>query len=253
MDQQVLEYSLGKRDERSARRARTWSVVSIACAAVAAGLYVSSFFAWREPMAVSSLPFLLAAVVAGIMSCYYAPRTRIARAALVAAALCAFAIGGHAFSPVGHSPGHSHQARCKSHLRAIGQCILLYSNDNGGAYPPTLGTLMVAADLGPEFVLCPAADETAAPGTQPADSAKAVDANPMKYSSYVYLGARLNARSPANCVIAYERRHTHHEDRGMNVLYNDGSVQWVDEKAAKHIEGELAAGYNPPRRPEGEP
>jgi hypothetical protein len=141
----------------------------------------------------------------------------------------------------------AHRATCAKQLRAIGQGSLLYANDHGGAFPPTLGTLIVVADVNPQLLVCPSANDPIAPGTRPVDFAAAIDADPARYGSYVYVGGPLNATSPAECVVAYERRHTNHAEQGIHVLYADGSVTWVDEKTAKHIEAEVTAGHNPPR------
>jgi hypothetical protein len=247
MEQQVLEYSRGTRDERSARRGVTLSMATFGSTALAVGLFVLWRWTRWEPAAVACLALVPVALVTATIACYYAPRTRLARGAVLAGVVLAATVGVDVVTPDHSHPREpANRVKCASNLRQIGQGILLYSNDNG-VYPPTLGLLISTADINSEVMNCPSSDETRAPGTQPTDMAKALDANPAMHSSYVYVGASLNIKSPAGCVLAYERRHTHHKERGMNVLYNDGSVNWVDEKEAKHIEAELAAGQNPPR------
>jgi prepilin-type processing-associated H-X9-DG protein len=46
-------------------------------------------------------------------------------------------------------------------------------------------------------------------------------------------------------VLAYEQV-TNHNKKGMNVLYGDGSVNWIDPNKAQYLLSEKA-GRNPPR------
>jgi prepilin-type processing-associated H-X9-DG protein len=47
-------------------------------------------------------------------------------------------------------------------------------------------------------------------------------------------------------VLAYEHL-PNHSHGGMNVLYGDGNVRWVDAADAERLVAELSAGHNPPR------
>jgi prepilin-type processing-associated H-X9-DG protein len=252
MEQQVLEYAGTTPEARSARLEFRWAVASVACTGAAMGWSLSAPVRWREPFAVAGLMLGVTAIVMAILALRHAPRGRAAWTAVVAAALWVLAVGASTIT-FGRPRTPANKTTCASNLRQIGTAVLMYSADNRGAYPPTLGTVMVTHKLPPRVMNCPSSTETAAPGTSRPASAAALDANPGMYSSYVYVGATLSRKSPVTCVIAHERRHTHHGRPGMNVLFNDGSVRWVDEQEAKHIEAELAAGHNPPRKAAGKP
>ena len=73
------------------------------------------------------------------------------------------------------------------------------------------------------------------------------------HNSYVYAAANLSADAATrDHVLAYEHRHNHGGD-GMNVLFGDGNVRWLDDDDATHLLAELTAGRNPPapRRADG--
>lgn len=58
--------------------------------------------------------------------------------------------------------------QCQSHLREIGQAMLLYAYDFGGRYPDNPGDLLLE-EIGPEAFICPNSSDTPAQGptTQP--------------------------------------------------------------------------------------
>jgi prepilin-type processing-associated H-X9-DG protein len=63
------------------------------------------------------------------------------------------------------------------------------------------------------------------------------------------LGAGLSAQTAtARHVLAYEHM-SNHKNNGMNVLYGDGSVQWLEKAEAERVLSELQQGHNPPRSP----
>lgn len=122
----------------------------------------------------------------------------------------------------------ANRVKCASNLRQIGQGVMLYQNDNK-KYPTTLGDLF-ETDLNAEVFLCP-------------DSGKAIPADiardKKKYaewvnanSDYVYLGATMKAADPAERILAYEKLENHNGE-GVNILYNDGHVEWMMQEGAK--------------------
>jgi hypothetical protein len=134
---------------------------------------------------------------------------------------------------------------CASNLRQIGQAMLLYSLDNGGAYPPTPDLLLLTQDMSSEVMVCPSTNDAKAPGTTAQQITQNFQADP-KHSSYVYTAASLRRGfGPPKQIMAYDKSLNAHD--GMNVLYEDGSVEFLDKKLAKHVLAELAAGHNPPR------
>ena len=55
-----------------------------------------------------------------------------------------------------------YRIKCQHNVRAIGQALLLYANDNKGQFPRRFSQLITDADVNPEIFLCPAsADQTA--------------------------------------------------------------------------------------------
>ena len=141
----------------------------------------------------------------------------------------------------------SQRVKCASNLRQIGQAMLLYANENAGRYPPTIGLLLATQDMTSECFVCPSSDLDKAPGATNAQQATALAATPAKHLSYVYLaaGQTLNG-SPADAIHAYEPP-ANHDDDGMNVLYADGRVEWLNIAEAKRVLAEVQAGHNPPR------
>lgn len=138
------------------------------------------------------------------------------------------------------------RVQCASNLRQIHQGLLLYCNDAGtDQYPADLVTLVGHGDLHPEVFTCPSSGGEPATGATTREVADHFRSDPER-CSYVYVGGTLTARHPADCVVAYEPL-ANHKGEGMNVLYNDGHVEWVAKGEAERVIAELGAGHNPPR------
>lgn len=137
---------------------------------------------------------------------------------------------------------------CKSHLSQIGKGLILYTSDpaNRGAYPKDLLPLLVDGEMSPEVFICPGSNDTKASG--PTTRAMYDDFTKPGRCSYIYRAAGLTtATVTPQHVLAHERL-GNHTDPGINVLYGDGSVEWLDADKAKKLIAELDAGYNPPRK-----
>jgi prepilin-type processing-associated H-X9-DG protein len=125
------------------------------------------------------------------------------------------------------------RSKCESNLRAIGQCLLLYANGNGGHLPPDLGTLAWNEDIAPIVFVCPGSN-TSAPANLPANQLVTwVNA----HSNYVYLGSgiivphtSMGFQGSGKVVLAYEKEK--HHGKGMNVLFLDSRVDWMSIEAA---------------------
>jgi hypothetical protein len=117
---------------------------------------------------------------------------------------------------------------CSSNLTQIGAALQVYANSNGGRFPDGLDSLVQGGLLPPELLVCPSSTNTAASGQTPAEQA----ANLVKgnHLSYVYLGKGLTFAA-AKQVLAYESL-AHHDNEGINVLYTDGTVQFLPRAAA---------------------
>jgi len=121
-----------------------------------------------------------------------------------------------------HAREAANRVKCASNLKQIGMAIMLYSNENHGAYPPDLGTLVKTEDIRPAVFVCPTSGTPVPPGNLTLDQAADwVNAN----SSYVYVGAGLKAGADPAIVVAYEKDENHRD--GMNILFADGHVDWV--------------------------
>lgn len=136
-----------------------------------------------------------------------------------------------------------HRGDCASHLKTLGQGLLLYSNENRGKYPPDFATLvayMMDMETPARTYFCPDAQKV----TPPADFAKRTLEERARWiaehSDYVYVPGKTSA-SPGGDVVMYEKRGLHKATQGLSggqpgltVLHGDGSVEFLpDDQAAK--------------------
>ena len=96
-----------------------------------------------------------------------------------------------------------------------------------------------------ELLVCPSSPDTAATGKTPADYA--ADVAKGGHQSYVYIGKGLTMTPPRK-LLAYEPL-SHHEGAGSNVLYSDGSVQFLNKAAAIGDVPQLAPATQPATAP----
>jgi len=138
----------------------------------------------------------------------------------------------------------ANRVKCAANMRAIGQAILLYSNENKGKYPTDLGTLLLTEDVSIHVFVCPSSN-TSIPGNLPTpqEMAKWVNEN----SNYIYVGAGLNNNAPPQRVVLYEKADDHGHE-GMNLLFGDGHVEFQPLPDAQHLIE--SAGKAEPNRPE---
>ena len=119
----------------------------------------------------------------------------------------------------------------------------MYAAENGGRYPQDFTALLLTQDLTSEVFVCYATDDERADG--PTIQAVAEKLSAGGHLSYVYTGKGMTLNSPADAVLAYEPLSNH--GGGMNVLFADGRVNWIDPVQGRKLLAELAAGHNPPR------
>lgn len=135
---------------------------------------------------------------------------------------------------------------CAGHLRGIGQSLTFYAVKYDAHYPPTLDLLILYADTPAAVFVCESTGDERATGATLAEVMKSFQADP-RCNSYVYAGAGLTAdRVTRDHVLAHEHL-PNHGHGGMNVLYGDGNVRWVERAEAERLVTELAQGHNPPR------
>jgi hypothetical protein len=140
---------------------------------------------------------------------------------------------------------------CANHLHRVGQSLVFYAVKNDAKYPPSLDLLILHGDIPPEMFLCPSAGDERATGETMEDVIRAFRAD-TRHCSYRYAQALSADAVTGDHVIAYEHL-PNHNDNGMNVLFGNGDVRWVETVEARHVVAELLAGHNPPRALQGEP
>jgi hypothetical protein len=146
---------------------------------------------------------------------------------------------------MGMARGAANRVKCASNLRQIGQAIMLYGNENGGAYPDTFEQLILTQDVTADVFVCPESNDTKATGVDTQAIAK--DMATGGHVSYVYLGKGFTEKTVTpQTVIAYESL-ANHGGTGMNVLMGDSSVNFVAAAQAATLMKQLQAGQNPPK------
>jgi prepilin-type processing-associated H-X9-DG protein len=139
---------------------------------------------------------------------------------------------------------------CANNLHQIGLAMLLYANAHGGEYPDSLTTIARETDLNPVVYVCPLTDAKQPPG--PTSRAVADQLTDGHHLSHVYAARGLKSDVSENTVLAFEPLANHGD--GMNVLFGDGRVEFVQPAEGARLAARVAAGespvvWNPPRAP----
>ena len=133
--------------------------------------------------------------------------------------------------PLNRAREQARRVQCAANMRQIGQAMFIYASVNGGVLPDRLDKLLPFA--GSNVFVCPSSHDSPAPGSTP--GAQAGNLYAGGHLSYVYVAAGMNTNfantNPATTVVLYEPL-TNHQD-GVNVLYADGSVQFLPKGAAQ--------------------
>src|SRR5207248_916748 len=121
---------------------------------------------------------------------------------------------------------HAAGGKCPANMRMLGQGLLLYANDHKGKYPQTLGEV-AEEDMPWNAFICP--------NTHKQPPAEDVQKDPKKLTAwanqnldYIYLGATMNGNMPAERILVYENP-ANHPGGGVNVLFNDGHVELLNQ------------------------
>ena len=135
---------------------------------------------------------------------------------------------------------------CASHLRRIGQSLTFYAVKYDTHYPPTFDLLILHADTPAALFVCASTGDDRSRGGTLDEVIKSFRADP-RHNSYAYAAAGLTADAVTrDHVLAYEHL-PNHAHAGMNVLFGDGNVRWLERADAERLVAELGAGHNPPR------
>jgi hypothetical protein len=165
-------------------------------------------------------------------------------ALLIAAVMVVVSVGLYfVFAPtIGRAREAGRRATCAGNLQQIGMALQIYANGSGGTFPDTLDALVLDGTIVADMLVCPsAAGHTVAPGKTSAERV----ANLAKgaHQSYVYLGKGVTLTSGRQ-VLAYEPP-AHHGGGGLNVLFSDGTVQFLPTATAQTAIPQLAAATQP--------
>lgn len=124
-----------------------------------------------------------------------------------------------------------------SNLRGIGQACFIYANDHNNQFPEFLEQLVAGKYIEPQMLLSPRDDDPVTFYKQVKQAVDQGNLTPdrvkpgMLGGSYVYIAGQ-SANDPARNVLAYERIF---DDGGTNVIFLDGSVQWLKLPDFEHV------------------
>jgi predicted Zn finger-like uncharacterized protein/prepilin-type processing-associated H-X9-DG protein len=141
----------------------------------------------------------------------------------------------------------ANRVKCASNMRQLGAAMLTYANDNGGQFPARLEDLLKSDPTLPNSAfVCP--NDAKTPPAAGSAQAAAQEIASGKHCSYIYVGdGASTSASPANTVLLFEPLSLHKKRHlaGMNVLFSDGRVEFIDAASAQGIVDQQAAGTRP--------
>jgi hypothetical protein len=162
-------------------------------------------------------------------------------------------VTGMATTGVGHQVGwmtrepfvqsrsreRANRVKCASNLRQLGAVLKKYIDAHGGRRPGSMADFVgaCATDIvSPVVFVCPASSNEKAPGPTTREWASQIAGNHL---SYVYLPA--GVRTADGRVAIMTEPISNHDGRelvgsGLNVLFDDGRVEWVEGAEAIRIE-----------------
>lgn len=123
----------------------------------------------------------------------------------------------------------------------------MYAAENGGRYPPDFAALLLTQDLAAEVFVCSSSQGERAPGATPQEEAKQLS-NPL-HQTYVFVAPGLDPKASPDALVAYDAG-GNHSDNGVNALFADGHVEFVDGRNWKQtLSAMQARGGQPQTRP----
>ncbi len=144
-----------------------------------------------------------------------------------------FMLAGAVMPQLARARAATQQTFCSANLRSLYQAMFIHASNNAQKYPDDISVLVKAGTVRMESLICPAS-----PVNQPfpdkADTA-AVKTFLEKHGAYVYLGTGKTTSVERDYILAYEKL-DNHKFEGVNMLFADGSVQFVSvQKAAEML------------------
>lgn len=135
----------------------------------------------------------------------------------------------------------TNQVKCAANMRMIFLAMDDYAKKNNGLLPPTLGALLTTEDITSEIFVCPSSNQERAPGDTADAQAAALGQDPQRYCSYIYVagGLKLDEAAQPPRVLLYEALSNHKV--GMNVLYSDGTAEFLPESKAQQLIASLSS------------
>jgi prepilin-type processing-associated H-X9-DG protein len=170
---------------------------------------------------------------------YYS--TTVARISLflIATVLLLLAAAALDLLPHNYRTEQGERLVCANRLRLFGFAALLYAGQHGGQFPNDLQTLCIGNGT-PRDLFCPAVRQTL---KDDATDQQAIDAIAAHQTSYIYTGKGVRVESSKNTVVMYEPLTDH--GSGMNVLFADAHVEWLNVVEANKLLARFAAGEHP--------
>ncbi|HEY2589315.1 MAG TPA: DUF4190 domain-containing protein [Tepidisphaeraceae bacterium] len=139
----------------------------------------------------------------------------------------------------------ANRVKCAANMRQLGTALVMYANNNNGAFPNKLEDVLTAdPTLDRNVFVCPDDDKAPPSATNAQTAAHEIASG--KNCSYLYVGEGVTTSASADTVLLYEPLGLHKKHNpGMNVLFADGHVEFVKEADAKPILDQQAAGTKP--------
>jgi type II secretion system protein G len=136
--------------------------------------------------------------------------------------------------------------QCEKNLHDIANAVTAYALAHKNKYPPDLATLAAADHAELSMFICPAAS-SALPANAATMTAQERVQWVKAHSDYIYCGAGGSVFSPMDAVLAYERDDDH-SGIGMNVVFNDGHVEFLLPDEVRRRFGPKVGTERPTRR-----
>jgi prepilin-type processing-associated H-X9-DG protein len=148
--------------------------------------------------------------------------------------------------PLSRAREQSRRATCAANMRQLGQAMMIYASVSGGRFPDRLDRLLAYVASG--TLVCPSTSHTPASGQTP--QLQAADLAKGGHLSYVYVGDTYATGSPVNAamtIVLFEPLTSHRD--GVNALFADGHVQYLNAAAARALIPGLATATPNPAGP----